>query len=666
MRLWWLLRRLSAKSKTSVNALRGASGTGGMPLSFVSVGILGAFLGSYILLVLGFAFVADGYLSLRSPTAITSWEQDFVDDAAALHESLTSRTPNFESSIFTWVVNRGLASVHKRAGEALENGGASDRSIFTVISIALWQGFFRGLYIVLWWLRLLVMAIVGAAAWRYSHFGPHVGKDMLASFTNGRMFYSGIRAVFARIDERGEPNLLAPGVVTVPALTGAELQSHPLITILTDSGALCGTTRALVARIALAKHVPGYVGPKGVSEDSVADGVVLTLPEYTERLLSSALRVQRTLASSSVAINNPATEELDIFYRAVLTPQQRKNLGALPPKLVATAVLALLAGRILAYSRDTGMWVVRSLFPNLSSRALLHSIPDFAAEFSPQERETVRRALVYATRQGVFTAVQLPVNISPELSALRQWTELISMPPDEIPVKVKELELFALLSEVHDHWCHATAAAIRKNDASFLNGAYAGVNDLLFMPLQNMLGLVEGLLDQDKLTRISILVTELSELPRLNEIEDPWESQSVFALRPLDKGTIERVVTEQKVTEKDLLAWNGVRYVLQFYGWLAARVGNRPVNQSALISCAIRYVDVFSHSSEPQLVRADGVIAIRGARLRELIADAWQNNIAEAASVVLVGGAQESVVAGAGSQSSEDISLVADLKVQGV
>ena len=68
--------------------------------------------------------------------------------------------------------------------------------------------------------------------------------------------------------------------------------------------------------------------------------------------------------------------------------------GNFKPALVATASLATLAGKILVAEKRNEAWRVTSAAPERSARAVLHSIPSFADDYTEAEQQLIRRALL--------------------------------------------------------------------------------------------------------------------------------------------------------------------------------------------------------------------------------------------------------------------------------
>lgn len=70
---------------------------------------------------------------------------------------------------------------------------------------------------------------------------------------------------------------------------------------------------------------------------------------------------------------------------------EKKNFKA---EIIATATLAIMAGKIITSEQKNGAWRIVSSAPTRSARAVLHSIPAFFSEYDATEQQLIRRAVI--------------------------------------------------------------------------------------------------------------------------------------------------------------------------------------------------------------------------------------------------------------------------------
>jgi hypothetical protein len=207
------------------------------------------------------------------------------------------------------------------------------------------------------------------------------GADLLSVTAGENPYYSGLK-----IKEVADH---IPGVVT---LKRAPAPDAALVNILTEFNADNATNRALVSIMTeQGADFPAYV-------KSVDDGGVAAVSN--ERLLTYA----RTALKESF---------------------QSQEFKSFSPQLAATTVLAALGGVLLALKKRNSSWTVSTPYPELSARALLHSIPSHGIDYNAEQRQLIRRALIYGVQKEKREA--LPMDISAdELSLIDAVSSLRS------------------------------------------------------------------------------------------------------------------------------------------------------------------------------------------------------------------------------------------------
>lgn len=275
-----MLRKLSSRSRVSVERLRRASEVEAtVPSTFaISVGF-SVVAASYLVANVAGFFITFRSEQLTIPSSLTSFEQVFIYETIALHESFTSRAPALEQAIFTALTDQAIRSVHSRSMATVNHDAEDSPSLFSRAVVGLWQGLLRVAYLCLWWLRFVLVGAPALVIWYLSNSSVHEGADVLGRFGTGQPFYSGLRLLFRRVDERGEVDVLAPGVVTLPCVIGRACDSHPMAQFLRAFDAWNKTNEILLGYFLAAPEYPAWVGPKGLGVKHAGNATLLAYAE---------------------------------------------------------------------------------------------------------------------------------------------------------------------------------------------------------------------------------------------------------------------------------------------------------------------------------------------------------------------------------------------------
>ena len=413
--------------------------------------------------------------------------------------------------------------------------------------------------------------------------------DILGQTGNGRLYYTGIRAELRNMTPDGAPDVQVVGLACPAVASEEEVRNTSLGKYLEKIGA-DNETNITLAAILLASDgvVPPFAAPpQRFSAPPVGDN---GLYEVSYHILVKAHELSTKYKSNGPlpAPLGPSDKQsdtltvanyLDLLERAmnqVLPVSLQRAMAELAPRMLATTLLAYQAGKILSYADEGGRWIQKSNFPQLSARAILHSIPAFAREYDFHERKTVRRALIYGSRSSVFGPVRFAQDLTGPSRTLRQWIELLIEPPAKLLTTAYSVELFALVHELHEQWKGAFMAAVPSLDETYPDKIHATHTGLFLIPVNTMMEIARKTISADNFKRLGDLVQfvhndQKNTLLQEDDLGDSINSgipeyEKVFA--PLSKDERKNLAETHEIEERDLKQWSAFRVVLYNFGWL--------------------------------------------------------------------------------------------------
>lgn len=277
--------------------------------------------------------------------------------------------------------------------------------------------------------KLILVGALAGFIFGYSSFGAWKGKDFLGQLGNGRSFYSGVKF---SLNSDNEPQATAPGLVALRFAPNTKIAIE-LQKILEKYQAASKTNQELAAVIGAESAQPAW-------PDST-----ISLGEATVADLSWALALWKK----------------EISLPEILPLNLSHDLSELSVETVAAAVLALRSGAILNGDNQEG---TSSMFPELSARAVLHSIPSFHQEFSWKAKMIIRRGLVYSSRKGYFAPPRLPLGLGNKTRALRQVLEYLIPAPNLRAGNIIQLKAFGLTRELAERFAESLKPQLENKD----------------------------------------------------------------------------------------------------------------------------------------------------------------------------------------------------------
>lgn len=567
------------------------------------------------------------------------WSQEMFAEVSAYHTWLTQHGTQGELSLFErFAVKVGTASLSS------SDSSATDLSWFSSICLSLYSGTLRVLFIVIASCRLWLAVAVCCLAYGLTTFEAYKGTDVLGQTGNGRVFYSGIRAGLDKLSASGAPDVLLRGLACPQRATSAEAKASPLWRVLSKYGATNQTNEALTAVLVKNSAVASYVALLG--EEAALDACYAgsTVAEHAPHLVEAALSLHASYAHNE-RIENDSTNTrparaaagkltsqqyallvCEAFHR-VLTPEMRRCIGKLTVNEVATLVLALEAGKVLAYTEDGGRWTRRSNFVHLNARAVLHSLLEFPADYTFESRATLRRAMIYASRRSAFAPVRMPLDMSKEEWALRQWSEVLLSLPHELDTAAEEIELAGLIREGHEAWNHEFFDRSVLVSPALTSVSYVTPYGLLLVPFTQLLDVVKHTLPISQQHRLHELATLVSQrqAQQMAKAEASEGGLPTFdrVLPPLTDSEIASLAELHGLEPDALRAWSALRLILNGYSWLGRRVGDYTVPDSSIIFAVFKCETSTPEVNALGLLGKTGMVPLRGGKLLDRLGPSW-------------------------------------------
>lgn len=591
----------------------------------------------------------DGLQRARQGLEVGSapWIRTLINQQSEYRLWLLQRGTSFEVAAFDWFTQRLFLLAQ---GIGSFTGGSRAGSLFEGLTGAVVVGLFRLLFFLCAGLRLWLAVSLIAAAIGFTSFKMYRGRDLLGETGNNRLFYSGIRAGIAGRLTDAIPNFQVTGLAC-PRIAPPEVtRSSLLYRVLERYGALTTTTQQLVAIIAAHPEWPMYVAsaderatlarvfpgaPLVEMSSYVLERALLLHIHYADparRLLPPAFFEEESGRQEPLTPRAVVTEVHQALHR-VLLPEHREALATLPLTAIATVVLAVEAGKTMAFSEEAGTWMRVSAFPQLSARSVLHSLPSFSDEFDVHIRAKIRRALVFGNRQSVFAPVQFPVDFSPDAFALRQWVEVLLAAPHTIASIADEVELTGMVRSLHQRF---EQRFFELSAEETRNQGISSPSNLFFLPVALLTQLYKETSSDSERARLDELVRLVSQRQRMAEMAEEFRGETrhhqlhsferVFA--PLSPPQIELLASRHETSVDAMRMWSSLRVVLNSFGWLGRRVGDFSVPESSVILAASRVDEGVPDANSHGFIGRRGLVPLRGSKIFDRWGADWRDRFA--------------------------------------
>ncbi len=533
------------------------------------------------------------------------------------------------------------------------------------------------LFIAYWklWLIAAVVAYFGARRF----FRPTPTDDMLGICNPGKgPYYSGIWGKFKPNSSFSGTDFACPSLACPRQVPKSVAAKHKAYSVLKQYAAANETNTGLLQVILAYPKYPSLVPEERAAEetvdlDSIEEdfqpiGIVSTDCPTIEQAaltnLAAALEAHQTLCRYKEMIERTGelgdeeahfrrhdkaikhvSESLSPLGKILLnglTPAQAEAIAALPPGAIATAVLAIEAGKVLTFEEiDDGNYAQVSLFPHLQARAVMRSMPSYIRDYDGDMRYQIRQAIYSSRRHGDFGRTFLPMTMQAPSRALRDWLEVLYAAEDVRQETAHLVALDAHIAELHSIWRNSLASKVRsvlggvgmegeEHSTSVSSHLWLGVpyKSVVLMPLRGLLRVgLHGVSEFRQKRIIELIETtrdrtaSLSTSAGLPGFKRQAEEVSAGGL----KGTgVTRKLADSESDHDIAVQWLVVRRMLTKYNWLSTRVGDDAVPVDGLLQGVLTLqVGEDQHS---EVVPMDALVPLRQRRFQQLLGDVWQRN----------------------------------------
>ncbi len=574
--------------------------------------------------------IAHELVDLQQP-----WSDDLAQQWEGYREWLSLHGIKLESELFD-----SLSSIVVQS--AISSNAASTPSdelgLLGKTYLAFHTGTVRVLFLIFASARLCLAATLVAFFFGITGISPYTKDDALGQMGNGRVFYSGVKAGLDKLASNGAPDVQIRGFACPQLSSVTEAHASTIWKVLTRYGATTSTNEALTRILTKNADTASYVALQEDEELLARSFCGEKLGGNTAYLLDVALRTHARYGEGNVGdttsdlpSNTSPDQQLNSREYAdavstslhrVLSPAMRSELASLDAAEVATTILALESGKVLAHSFEGGRWVRRSNLPHLSARAVLHSVVEYPRDYTFEQRARIRRALIYAARKSAFAPVRMPTDMSDDCWVMRQWMEVLLACPYELQAVTDEVELVGIVRESHQAWCREFFDSDALITPEVVAESYSTPTDLLFLPVPRVVALLRRVVMPETIARMRQLLEKvrLKQQEQRLRVQDsesgPIEQLSfdrLHAAPPQDELTT--IATTHGMTPHDLSDWLALKIVLSSYGWLASRVGDYSVPETSTIFAVFRPEHSLQGANSLGLLGRPGMVPVRGSKL---------------------------------------------------
>lgn len=528
-------------------------------------------------------------------------------------------------------------------------------------------GLLRLSFIVLAFWPLWIFAIVAGLIFAIKFMRPKAGKDILGICDPGRTpFYSGIYGPLYPNHSISGMDYSSPGLACPAQCKKQIALNHKLVSILKKYSAFNNTTLALTRIILAYADYPCFVEDehRPEEEDRGLDAEVKssntnfvtneagTIEQNSINCLPAILSAHQLLVSyyrdqekseqkipsfaEFVKIRDEIGKNLPPLGKILLGTLTRKRsraLAKLSPQIVATAYLSLEAGKTLTYEAVQGKFTCSSHYPNLQSRAVLLSLPEFHEDFNGDARLIMRQAILCSRRHRDFGRAFLPMRMPIESRALRDWLEILYVPEERREDQGKFVELDAHLEEIQSDWrknLSEKLKALNSNQNDKLKGLPAlwkGVpcKSVVLMPLHSVISIALEFTENTRIDRITELTHHAAKFTDIVSVSArlPGFKRQIGAnLISIEQcGEVAKKIAKEKDGQKLMQRWFIVQRMLTRYNWLSTRVGDDAVPDDGLVQ--VLFLAEKTGSKNPKYIEA--AIPIRMRRFKESFGPRWES-----------------------------------------
>lgn len=577
----------------------------------------------------------------------------FVFESQKYRNWLQKRATAREGAVYDGIIE--LLAIFAIESGAFEDGSSWGAKLYSSIASSLIRLSF--IFVVCW--RLWVIALLLAAVWSVINFQPYRGDDFLGQATIGRHFYSGINAGLNKLNSRGEIDTFHTGLACPLHVTEREVEESAIAQLLKAHNALNPTNSRLISHILAYPDCPAYVVAPEHDEKLRQFLKVPSLPEATLLMLEQLLDLhslfvagESNSSASAPGSDSPISSintlplvqddkkklsalEFSVRMRGycerVLNEEMKEDLAKIHPAELATILLAVYAGKVIVYQRTGATWVQRSAMPQLSSRAVLHSVVPFPKDYNYSQRMRIRRALIFASRRSAFGPVNLPLDLTKRTQAARQWVELLLTDPFNASSASEEIELYGLTWRLQRRWSQRFfewVAGLQEGTVD--HETFATDAGMLFIPVTQIVGLWRAVVNEEQTRRVGYLAAAVHARQQMLELQRDGDSdETIIPIyerihAPLSEEEVKTLSTIHGVPADVIRDWGAIRVVLNSYSWLGRRVGHMTIPESSVVFGVFKTEIALKGRNSLGLAGKKGLVPLRSSRLQDKWGKLWR------------------------------------------
>lgn len=475
------------------------------------------------------------------------------------------------------------------------------------LSFAFVRGLTRLLFVISATSRFLILVIVVTFVFSRRNRKEKEGRGFLSHFTPTHSFSGSYTIKFASLGSDEMPDMQLPGLVAVPVI-GPESALPEKIKDLFLKYSVHSVTAKHLAEIIASSHDAG-------------------LFNSTLHFLETFLDAHSTCSSEDHVPSGKQQTDL----RRILSAKERKSLCEIKVDVLASLVLSLQAAKTCIHEKRglRNVQVSNNVLIH-EARAMLHSAPALGDDFSLEERQILRRALVFSKNHGNFG---MPTDMSDIERGLSKWVAYLVAPKMDLIELADQLELTTLMRSAYDRWIMELPGLMVRLASDPGIGAFATKGMFLFMPLKQLVPFLRRAIPRDEAFRISYLselIFQREQIAEMQRDEDSFEvSRSIT--RALRDSEIRELADRNGVALEDLADWSIYRMILSEFGWLPEWIGTSKVPESDVF-----VVNWANNESTPQLVESkEGMIALSGEALSQRLGKNWSKRFIDVPHVAV-------------------------------
>ena len=500
---------------------------------------------------------------------------------------------------------------------------------------------------------------------------PTRTNDILGICHRGKgPFYSGIYGPFDPNGSFSGTELSAPSLACPEMEKESVAYNHKLGGLLRKGSSLNRTNLALIRIILAYKDFPSPVeeeqpvekeaeqnpneDPENIGEQlpkGVLAGKFENLETSSFRMISAALEAHRAARHLTKELGKKKGGFSFAGYQAVvekyieqvsplagillrsLTPERARSISGLHPAIIASAVLAIEAGKCLVFKRVGSSFTQISRYPHLQARAVIQSIPAYHSEYKGDERHIIRQAIICSRRHGDFGRAFLPYNMPTVGRALRDWLEVFYASEEHQKESAALTELDAHIEEIYNDWKKNFRTLLIEQEKSKgkssknkkLSRWWKGIvyKSVVLVPVKDLLQVCFDSVPKEREHRIYTLLDDTRGIRRELGISarlPGFKRQAVDVLAGKEVSEIVKALRKKQDDDSILRRWRISRRMLIRYNWLSTRVGDDSVPDDGLVCGAIEPQE----KGKNPPVRFSALTPLRQRRFKELFGPEWE------------------------------------------